>query len=74
MAEVTLETLDDVFSYHAPEGDQPQRYVTIREGAKAFARIILENAPRSADRSSALRKVREAVMDANSAIANKGTY
>lgn len=64
--------LDDVFSYHAPEPEQIPKYNALREGAKAFARVIMENCPSCADRSTAIRKVREAVMTANAAVALKG--
>ena len=57
------------FNYHAPKDDQPARYVALREAAKEFARAIVTHVPMSADRTAALRKVREAVMTANAAIA-----
>jgi len=61
--------LNNVFSYHAPKGDQPQRYEKIREAAKIFAKVIEECCPYSADKSAAIRKIREAVMTANASIA-----
>ncbi len=61
--------LDNLFTYHAPFGDQQERYVAIRAKAKELAVVILESTPRCADQSAALRKVREAVMTANAAIA-----
>jgi hypothetical protein len=64
--------LDDIFSYHAPEGTQPSQYAAIREGAKAFAQILVENTPPSADQTAAIRKLREAVMTANAAVALNG--
>jgi hypothetical protein len=72
MGTILSMNLDDVFSYHAPEGDQPQRYEALRTAAKTFAAVILEQTPACADQSAALRKVREAVMTANAAIALKG--
>lgn len=61
--------IDNIFSYHAPKGDQPQRYDQIRTAAKAFAHVLIENTPPSADQSAALRKLRECVMTANASIA-----
>lgn len=61
--------LDNVFKYHSPKIDQPQRYEEIRAAAKEFAIVIGRNCPPSADRAAAIRKVREAVMTANAAIA-----
>ena len=61
--------LDNVFSYHKPFGDQPQRYEAIRAKAKELATVILLATPKCADQSAAIRKLREAVMTANAAIA-----
>jgi len=64
--------LNDVFSYHSPQGDQAKQYETIRAAARGFAEVILVECPGCADRSDALRKVREAVMTANASIALQG--
>lgn len=61
--------LNNLFTYHAPKGDQAERYGKIREAGKAFAQVILDCTPASADQSAAIRQVREAVMTANAAIA-----
>lgn len=63
--------LDETFVYHAPTPEDAQRYKAIRETAKTFAKVILTVCPDSPDRSVALRRVREAVMSANSSIALK---
>lgn len=64
--------LDDLFSYHAPEGDQPAKYEAIRAAAKAFAAVLVKNTPQSADQTAAMRKLRECIMTANASIALKG--
>lgn len=64
---------DHLFTYHAPRPDQLPRYHAIREAGKAMAHVIIDNAPSGPDRSVALRGIREAVMNANSAIANQET-
>ena len=69
---VSHANVDDVFSYHTPEGDQPSRYEVIRFSARDFARVLLDNTPPCADQQAALRLLREAVMTANAAIALKG--
>ena len=69
---VDKQNAEDVFSYHAPEGDQPERYQAIRAAALAFTVAILEHTPQCADQQAAVRLVREAVMTANAAIALKG--
>lgn len=61
--------LDNWFTHHPPEGDQPARYVILRDAAKLFAEVIVAQTPKGPDQSAAIRKVREAVMTANAAIA-----
>jgi len=61
--------IDNVFVYHAPFGDQPQRYVAIREKAKELALVIQSSTPASAEQTLALRDLQRAVMMANAAIA-----
>ncbi len=66
------EDLDFVFTYHKPEGDDPERYEAIRNAAKEFVRVLCLNTAKCADQSAAIRHVREAVMTANASIALKG--
>lgn len=61
--------LDNLFKYHPPKGDQEEAYQAIRTAAKAFAQRIVDLTPTCADQSAAIRKVREAMMTANAAIA-----
>lgn len=74
MPGLTKDQIDDIFSYHAPEPGQPERYTAIREAAKHFAKVIIDNTQQCPDQSVAIRKVREAVMVANASIALKGQY
>jgi len=69
MDTVEAAALEETFTYHAPTSEQIQHYASIREAAKVLAYEILRYAPKCADRSAAIRKVREAVMTANAAIA-----
>lgn len=64
--------LDNVFMYHAPTSDQLPKYEELRSSAKDFAATIQRLVPDCADRTAAIRKVREAVMTANAAIALEG--
>lgn len=64
--------LDNIFKYHAPDSDQQVAYEKLRSSAKSFASAIVELTPPCADQTAAIRKVREAVMTANAAIALKG--
>lgn len=71
--QVTQDNIDDVFTYHA-DARRNIHYEKIRDAAKVFALAILENSPNCADKSAALRKVREAVMAANAAVALAPEY
>lgn len=64
--------LDNIFSYHAPTPEQVVSYNAIREAAKAFAQVVVDNTPASADQSTAIRQIREATMTANAAVALEG--
>lgn len=65
--------LDNWFIHHPVKTDaELEGYTKIREAGKAFAEVIVAHTPSSADQTAAVRKVREAVMTANAAIACKG--
>ena len=61
--------IEKCFTYHAPKGDQADRYVKIRDEAKALAVTIAQATPPSREQSLALTKLEECVMFANAAIA-----
>lgn len=61
--------LDELFSYHPPIGNQPERYDYLRGKGKAFAQAVLDCTAPGADQSAAIRHIREACMTANAAIA-----
>lgn len=67
-----LAAIEEWFMYHAQTPEQQVRYQTLRSCAKDLARVIVMCCPRSADRTAALRKLRECVMTANAAIACHG--
>ena len=69
---IKMEELDEIFTYHPPSDYEVQQYKAIREAGKNLAKVILGNTPQCADQTAAIRKVREAVMTANAAIALKG--
>ena len=64
--------LDHIFKYHSPTPEQLPKYEAIRAAAKVFAAVVIENTPRSADQTAAIRLLREAVMTANASIALGG--
>jgi hypothetical protein len=59
----------EVFTYHAPKGDQVQRYAALRAEAYSLACQIAELTPPGRERALALTKLEEAVFFANAAIA-----
>lgn len=61
--------LDNIFTYHAPKEGQLERYVELRELAKAFAKGVQRLTPPSREQSVALTNIQQAVMWANAAIA-----
>jgi hypothetical protein len=65
----TPEDIDHMFKYHSPKPEQIPKYEELREAARVFAQTILKVTPGCADQTAAIRKVREAVMTANAAIA-----
>lgn len=58
-----------LFTYHPATEEQKLAYQSIRGAAYYLAETIVACTPAGADQSAAIRKVREAVMTANAAIA-----
>ena len=67
-----LRDIENWFTYHSPTPGQIPQYTEIRDAGKAFAAVVFKHCPDSADRTAAIRKIREAVMTANAAIACGG--
>ena len=65
-------TLENLFSYHAPTPEQVEHYNAIREKARELAYVLDQHCPASADRTSAMRQLQDAVMTANRSIACQG--
>lgn len=68
----TVEMIDNWFQYHAPTPEQVVQYQGLREAGKVLALAIWNTCPPGADRTTAIRMVREAVMTANASIACGG--
>lgn len=66
------EVITNWFTYHAPNDEDLKNYNALRSAANLFANAINICVPDCADKTAAIRKVREAVMTANAAIACKG--
>lgn len=68
----TEDDLKHWFMYHSPKPGQTEMYERLRYWGLRLAENILELCPAGPDRTAAIRKVREAVMTANQAIACDG--
>lgn len=66
------ERLQEIFTYHPATPADQLAYTVIRLHGQALAKAILQNTPRCADQTAAIRKVREAVHTANAARALNG--
>lgn len=66
--------IDDAFTYHPWDADQILKGALVRDTLAAAVKNIIDVVPPGPDRSSAIRKIREARMDANSAITHGGKY
>lgn len=64
--------LEEVFTYQKPTEAQIPKYEEIRAAGLRFATVVVNNTPVCADQTAAIRKIREAVMTANAAIALDG--
>lgn len=67
--DMTSKEIESRFSYHAPRGDQPERYERIRAAARDLAGLVDEACPDSREKSLAMTRLEECVMWANSSIA-----
>ena len=61
--------IENSFSYHAPKGNQQERYIGVREKAKELAYLVDTTCPESREKSLAMTKLEESVMWANASIA-----
>jgi len=65
----TQKEIDNWFMYHNPTYEQIDAYNAIRSAAKIYAETVNKHVPDSADKTVAIRKIRESVMAANQAVA-----
>jgi hypothetical protein len=66
------DSIDDAFAYREWDIAQAAAGRSVRIALADAVKAIVANAPPCPDRSAAIRKLREARMDANSAITHKG--
>lgn len=68
------DTVDDMFEYHKWTDEQINAGGRIRKALADAVKIIISDVPPGPDRSVAIRKLRDARMDCNSAITHGGKY
>lgn len=66
--------IDDAFEYHPWNEEQIQAGHGVRAALAKAVKVIVAMVPPGPDRTTAIRKIREARMDANSAITHGGKY
>jgi len=66
--DVTVENVYMVLRYQTPVCPHLHPYEPLAQAAEDFIRVILDEVPRCADRSSAIRKIREALLTASAAV------
>jgi hypothetical protein len=68
------EAISDQYNYHRWDEEKIKRGEQVRVSLTQAVMVIIHNVPPCSDRSVALRKLREARMDCNSAITHDGKY
>ena len=71
---LTEHDIEQLFTYHKPGEGQEAAYNAINGAAKELARVILAVTPQCGSQVVAIRRVWEARMVANGAIATKGIF
>jgi hypothetical protein len=66
--------IEDAFNYHPWTPMQVESGTAVREALANAVKVIIAEVPAGPDRTVAIRKIREARMDANSAITHGGKY
>ena len=69
-----VKSIQDAFEYHAWTPEMIEKGTAVRRALSKAVEVIIANVPPGPDRTVAIRKVREARMDANSAITHGGKY
>jgi hypothetical protein len=61
--------LQNDYTYHAPKGNQPERYDVLRGAFLSLAELIVDLTPSSREQSCSLTELERACFYANAAIA-----
>jgi hypothetical protein len=71
---ITDDELAQVMDYHPWDEAKIEKGKKVRKALSDALKVIIENVPPSADRSAAIRKLRDCRMDCNSAITHDGAF
>lgn len=74
MSVKTNEEIEDIFSYHAPKAEQAAKYTAVNAAFVECAKLVNEVMPDGPGATVALRKLAEARMAVNAAIALEGRF
>ena len=66
---LTKEHIDAFFTYHPPQGDDAGHYKAMNDCFRNAAHGIFNHTPKGAEQTLAIRKLQEARMWANAAVA-----
>lgn len=69
---MTEAEIKDLFTYHAPSPEMTTKFLLVKEAIVKAALAINEHCPPGADRTAAMRKLKEAHMTANASIVLEG--
>lgn len=69
---ISESNLANWFTYHVPSKEDQIKLDRINSAALAFAKVVIDNTPPSADQSAAIRHIREARMTANASVMCRG--
>jgi type IV secretory pathway TrbF-like protein len=72
--EEVVRAVDDLFDYHSWDEAKKERGALVKHALVRAVLTIIDHVPPCPDRSAAIRKIREARMDCNSAITHDGKY
>lgn len=66
---ITEQDLNEYFSHHPPNNHQIIKYQRIRDAAKEFAKVLIQNTNAGEDQIQTIRLLRMVVMSANQTVA-----
>jgi hypothetical protein len=69
-----VERIEQMFTYTPWDPQQEEAGIAVRDSLIDAVKTIIDCVPPCPDRSAAIRKLREARMDCNSAITHRGQY